>query len=270
MNNYLEFSKVSKIYPTPKGPFVVLDNFDLQIAKEEFVSIIGHSGCGKSTALMMAAGLNPIIDGYIFLAAQQITGPGPDRGVVFQSPSLFPWMTALENVRLGVDKVFSHGTPRQREDICKYYLNKVGLSDAFHKKASELSNGMKQRVGIARAFALKPKLLLLDEPFGMLDSLTRAELQEVLLEVWSREKITAMMVTHDVDEALFLSDRVVMMTNGPKARVGDILSVNFPRPRQRRDVIDHPDYYDKREHLINFLEGRAQRVTKTTEPVAVL
>ena len=263
MNEYFEFNKISKVYPTPKGPFVVLEDFDLQIAKGEFVSIIGHSGCGKSTALMMAAGLNPITSGYIFLSGEQIVGPGPDRGIVFQSPSLFPWMTALENVLLGVEKVFPHGTPQQRGDICKYYLNRVGLGDSFYKKASELSGGMKQRVAIARAFALKPKLLLLDEPFGMLDSLTRAELQEVLLEVWSQQKITALMVTHDVDEALFLSDRVVMMTNGPKARVGDILTVPFHRPRHRKDVIDHPKYYDNRGYLINFLEGKP---TKATQP----
>lgn len=259
MSAYFEFSKVSKIYPTPKGPFVVLEDFDLRIEKQEFVSIIGHSGCGKSTALMMAVGLNSITSGYIFLAGQQIVGPGPDRGIVFQSPSLFPWMTALENVMLGVNKVFSHGTAKQRQDICMYYLHKVGLGGSLHKRASELSAGMKQRVAIARAFALKPKLLLLDEPFGMLDSLTRAELQEVLLEVWSQQKITALMVTHDVDEALFLSDRVVMMTNGPKARVGDILTVPFDRPRRQKDVIDHPDYYDFRGHLINFLEGKPKK-----------
>jgi nitrate/nitrite transport system ATP-binding protein len=264
VSSYFEFSKISKVYPTPKGPFVVLEDFDLEIAQQEFVSIIGHSGCGKSTALMMAAGLNSISDGYIFLSGQQVGGPGPDRGVVFQSPSLFPWMTVLENVRLGVEKVFSHGTAQQRDDICKYYLNKVGLSDSLHKKASELSGGMKQRVAIARAFALKPKLLLLDEPFGMLDSLTRAELQEVLLEVWSQQKITALMVTHDVDEALFLSDRVVMMTNGPRARVGDILQVPFDRPRHHKDVIDHQDYYDYRGHLISFLEGRPRKAAMAT------
>ena len=256
MNNYLEFSQISKVYAHGRKSQIVLEGFDLRVAKGEFVSIIGHSGCGKSTALMMAAGLVDITSGYIFLAAEEISGPGPDRGIVFQSPSLFPWMTALDNVMLGVRQVFPHATAKQREDICKYYLSRVGLSDSFHKKASELSNGMKQRVGIARAFALKPKLLLLDEPFGMLDSLTRAELQEVLLEVWLKEKITAVMVTHDVDEAIFLSDRVVMMTTGPKAKVGDILTVNFKRPRRRKEVIEHADYYQYRGHLINFLEGR--------------
>ncbi len=255
MSTYLEFSNLTKIYPTSKGPFVVLDGFDLNIEKGEFVAIIGHSGCGKSTALMMAAGLNDVTSGYISLAGRLLVAPGPDRGVVFQSPSLFPWMTAFENVMMGVSKVYSHGTQRQREDICAYYLNRVGLMDAMHKKACDLSNGMKQRVGIARAFALKPKLLLLDEPFGMLDSLTRAELQEVLMEIWFREKTTTILVTHDVDEALFLSDRVVMMTNGPAAKVGDILDVHFPRPRHKKDVIEHPDYYDLRGRLIGFLEG---------------
>jgi len=251
----LQFEKINKTYPTPKGDFVVLDGFDLSIARGEFVSVIGHSGCGKSTALMMAAGLLEITSGYIFLAAKEIAGPGPDRGVVFQAPSLIPGLTAFENVMLGVNRVYPHGTRQQKEDICKYYLSRVGLEDSFNKRASELSNGMKQRVGIARAFALKPQVLLMDEPFGMLDSMTRAELQDVLIEIWSKEKITAMLVTHDVDEAIFLSDRVVMMTSGPRAKVGDILNVNIPRPRIRKEIIDHPDYYKYRGRLISFLEG---------------
>ncbi len=274
MNDYLEFANLSKEYTTAKGNFVAVEGFHLNVSKGEFVSIIGHSGCGKSTVLMMAAGLIEITSGYICLATREIDGPGPDRGIVFQSPSLLPWMTALENVMLGVKQVFPHGTQKQREDICKYYLTRVGLGDAFYKKACDLSNGMRQRVGIARAFALKPKLLLLDEPFGMLDSLTRAELQEVLLEVWSREQITALMVTHDVDEALFLSDRIVMMTSGPRAKVGKILNVDFERPRHRKDVIEHPRYYDCRGSLLNFLEGRESEVThkgqtKTSEPQAL-
>ncbi len=264
----LQFEKVCKTYPSPQGPYRVLDGFDLGVHKGEFVSIIGHSGCGKSTALMMAAGLLDISGGYIFLAAQEITGPGPDRGVVFQSPSLLPWLTALENVLLGVDQVYPHGTRQQRRDIAAYYLTRVGLGDSLHKKASDLSTGMKQRVGIARAFALKPKVLLLDEPFGMLDSLTRVELQEVLLEVWYTEKITAVMVTHDVDEAIFLSDRVVMMTSGPKARVGDILKIGFSRPRSRKDVMEHPDYYRYRGRLIDFLEGAEKKPVE--EPKADL
>ncbi len=251
----LEFEKVTKSYPTQNGAFVVLEGFDLRIARGEFVSIIGHSGCGKSTALMMAAGLTTISSGYIFLAAQEVVGPGPDRGVVFQSPSLLPWMTVLENVRLGANRVYPQATRRQKDDICKYYLNRVGLSESLHKRACDLSNGMKQRVGIARAFALKPRVLLLDEPFGMLDSMTRVELQDLLMEIWTKEKITALLVTHDIDEAIFLSDRVVMMTNGPRAKVGDILDVAISRPRMRKDVIEHPDYYHYRGHLIDFLEN---------------
>lgn len=250
----LDIQSLKKVYPTPKGDYVVLENLDLQVKKEEFISIIGHSGCGKSTLLTMIAGLNPISGGQILLDEKPITSPGPDRGVVFQSPSLFPWMTALENVLLGVEQVFPQGTKEQRIDICKYYLDKVGLGDSFNKKASDLSQGMQQRVGIARAFALKPKILLLDEPFGMLDSLTRAELQDVLLEVWNQENITAIMITHDVDESIFLADRVIMMTSGPYAKVGDILSIPLERPRDRRSVLEHPDYYSYREYLINFLE----------------
>ncbi len=250
----LECTKVAKAYPTPKGPFVVLEDFDLKIKEGEFISIIGHSGCGKSTILSMIAGLNDISGGTIALAGQAIMGPGPDRGVVFQSPSLFPWMTALENVMLGVEQVFPHATKEERHDICAYYLAKVGLGDSLNKKAADMSNGMRQRVGIARAFALKPKLLLFDEPFGMLDSMTKKELQDVLIDVWDREKITAIVVTHDVDEALYLSDRVIMMTSGPRAQVGDVLDVHIERPRERKAFMAHPDYYDLRAHLINFLE----------------
>lgn len=251
----LEIVSLKKVYPTKKGPFTVLEDFNLRVEEGEFVAVIGHSGCGKSTALMMIAGLNDITDGDIAVDGHIIQGAGPDRAVVFQSPSLFPWMTALENVMLGVRRVYPHGTRKQQEDICKYYLNRVGLIGAIDKKAADLSNGMKQRVGIARAFALKPRVLLLDEPFGMLDSLTRAELQDVLLEVWNKEKITAIMVTHDVDEALFLSDRVVMMTSGPYAQVGDVLEIPFARPRKRGAVLEDPRYYDSRGHLLDFLNG---------------
>ena len=250
----LEMHELSKVYPTPKGPYVVLEGLNLSIQEGEFISIIGHSGCGKSTLLSMVAGLNPITKGTIALHGKKIKRPGPDRGVVFQSPSLFPWMTALENVMLGVKQVFPHGSKKEKTDIAKYYLARVGLEDAFHKKAADLSQGMQQRVGIARAFALKPKILLLDEPFGMLDSLTRNELQQVLLEVWNNERITAIMVTHDVDEAIFLSDRVIMMTSGPYAKIGDELNIHLDRPRQKLAVMDHPDYYTLRAHLINFLE----------------
>lgn len=250
----LNIKDLTKIYPTPKGEYVVLEDLQLQIKKEEFVSIIGHSGCGKTTLLTMIAGLNSISRGQILLNEFPIKGPGPDRGVIFQAPSLFPWMTALENVMLGVKQVFPHASKKQREDICKYYLSKVGLGDSFNKKAKDLSQGMQQRVGIARAFALKPKVLLLDEPFGMLDSLTRAELQDVLLEIWDKEKITAIQITHDVDEAIFLADRVIMMTSGPRAQIGDILEIGFERPRERKEILNHPDYYHYRKHLIDFLE----------------
>lgn len=250
----LDIKDLSKIYPTPKGDFVVLDKYNLTVEREEFVSIIGHSGCGKSTILSMIAGLNDISKGNIYLEGEKITGPGPDRGVVFQSPSLMPWFTAFENVMLGVKQVYPHASKQERYDICGYYLSKVGLGDSLHKKAKDMSQGMRQRVGIARAFALKPKILLLDEPFGMLDSLTRAELLDVLVDVWSKEKITAIMVTHDVDEAILLSDRVVMMTGSPYAKVGDVLNVDLPRPRIRLDTMEHPDFYKYRGHLLNFLE----------------
>jgi len=252
---YLEFSKLSKIYPTPDGNSTVkvVDGFDLKMKKGEFISIIGHSGCGKSTVLSMTAGLNSISEGGIVLDNREIDGAGPDRGVVFQAPSLFPWLTAFENVTLGVDKVYPHAAKSERDDIVEYYLTRVGLGDSLHKKAGELSNGMRQRVGIARAFALSPKLLLLDEPFGMLDSLTRWELQEVLMEVWDRTHVTAIVVTHDVDEAILLADRVVMMTNGPHAKIGKIEEIDLPRPRTRKALLAHPDYYKYRESLLTFL-----------------
>src|SRR6476659_310355 len=183
MSDYVELSNLTKIYPTPKGPAVIVKNFNLRIKQGEFVTLIGHSGCGKSTVLSMLAGLNEISDGGIILAGRELDGAGPDRGVVFQSPSLLPWMTALENVMLGVNQVFYTASRSERREIAEYYLTVVGLGEAMHKKPAELSQGMRQRVGIARAFALKPKMLLLDEPFGMLDSLTRCELQEVILEL---------------------------------------------------------------------------------------
>ncbi|PRD44629.1 nitrate/sulfonate/bicarbonate ABC transporter ATP-binding protein [Phyllobacterium phragmitis] len=252
---YVEFFEVSKVYPTPKGPLTVVDGFDMKMKKGEFVSIIGHSGCGKSTVLSMVAGLNPITSGGIILDNREVSGAGPDRAVVFQAPSLMPWLTARENVALGVDKVYPKASPGERKDIVEYYLARVGLGDAMHRFAADLSNGMKQRVGIARAFALSPKLLLLDEPFGMLDSLTRWELQEVLMDVWKRTKVTAICVTHDVDEAILLADRVVMMSNGPNARIGNIMEVDLPRPRTRKQLLAHPDYYAYREELLDFLEA---------------
>ncbi|NJM83310.1 MAG: ATP-binding cassette domain-containing protein [Tabrizicola sp.] len=251
---YLHFSQLHKIYPTPKGPLTVVDDFNLTLKKGEFVSLIGHSGCGKSTVLTMAAGLNAISKGAIKLDGMHVEGADPERAVVFQSPSLFPWLTARENVAIGVDRVYPKATQAERQEVVEYYLERVGLADAMNKPAADMSNGMRQRVGIARAFALSPKLLLLDEPFGMLDSLTRWELQEVLMEVWSRTKVTAICVTHDVDEAILLADRVVMMTNGPEATIGRITEVKLPRPRTRRALLDHPDYYHYRAEVLSFLE----------------
>lgn len=252
---YLDFSQLTKIYPTPKGPLTVVEGFDLKVNKGEFITLIGHSGCGKSTVLSMAAGLNPISGGGIILDGKHIQSAGPDKAVVFQAPSLMPWMTARENVMLGVDEVYPKASKAERADIVDYYLSKVGLGDSLDRLASDLSNGMKQRVGIARAFALSPKLLLLDEPFGMLDSLTRWELQDVLMEVWDRTNVTTICVTHDVDEAILLADRVVMMSNGPRARIGNIMEVDLPRPRSRKELLAHPDYYAYREELLDFLEA---------------
>ncbi len=253
-NRFLDFSQLHKVYPTPKGPLTVVEDFDLKIDRGEFISLIGHSGCGKSTVLTMAAGLNDISKGAIKLDGRHVEGADPERAVVFQAPSLFPWLTAKENVAIGVDKVYPRASRAERQDVVEYYLERVGLADAMNKPALDLSNGMKQRVGIARAFALSPKLLLLDEPFGMLDSLTRWELQEVLMEVWSRTKVTAICVTHDVDEAILLADRVVMMTNGPQATIGKITKVDLPRPRTRKALLEHPDYYAYRQEVLDFLE----------------
>ena len=253
-DRYLDFSLISKTYPTPNGPLTVVDDFDLKMKKGEFVSLIGHSGCGKSTVLSMAAGLQDVSLGAVILDNRQVHEAGPDRAVVFQAPSLVPWLTAEQNVALGVDRVYPDATRAERQDVVHYYLNRVGLGDAVKKYAAELSNGMKQRVGLARAFALSPKLLLLDEPFGMLDSLTRWALQEVLMEVWTRTEVTAVCVTHDVDEAILLADRVVMMTNGPNARVGRIVEIDIPRPRTRQALLDHPRYYEYREAILGFLD----------------
>jgi nitrate/nitrite transport system ATP-binding protein len=250
---YLEFFKLHKVYPTPKGPLTVVEDFNLLMDKGEFISLIGHSGCGKSTVLTMAAGLNAISRGSIVLDNREIDLAGPDKAVVFQAPSLMPWLTARQNVALGVERVYPHATRAERREIIDYYLDRVGLGDARDKLAAEMSNGMRQRVGIARAFALSPRLLLLDEPFGMLDSLTRWDLQDVLVEVWNRTKVTAVMVTHDVDEAILLADRVVMMTNGPRATIGMVLKIDLPRPRDRKALLGHPDFYAYRQEVLHFL-----------------
>ncbi len=253
-DRYLEFSLVEKAFATPKGPLTVVEGFDHKLKKGEFISLIGHSGCGKSTVLSMVAGLQNVTSGGIILDGKEVRDAGPDRAVVFQAPSLVPWLTAEQNVALGVDRVYPDATRAERTDVVHYYLNRVGLGDAKTRYASELSNGMKQRVGLARAFALSPKLLLLDEPFGMLDSLTRWALQEVLMEVWTRTSVTAICVTHDVDEAILLADRVVMMTNGPNARIGRVVDIDIPRPRTRQALLAHPRYYEYREAILGFLD----------------
>jgi len=250
---YLEFFKLDKVYPTPKGPLKVVEDFNLIMDKGEFCSLIGHSGCGKSTVLTMAAGLNEISGGGIVLEDREIDVAGPDKAVVFQAPSLMPWLTARQNVALGVERVYPHAGKGERKDIVDYYLDRVGLGDAKDKMAAEMSNGMRQRVGIARAFALSPRLLLLDEPFGMLDSLTRWDLQDVLVETWNRTKVTAIMVTHDVDEAILLADRVIMMTNGPRATIGKVLEVDLPRPRDRKALLETPQFYHYRQEVLHFL-----------------
>ncbi|MEI9808567.1 MAG: ABC transporter ATP-binding protein [Bacteroidota bacterium] len=252
-NIILELINLSKLYRTPASSALVVSNFNLTVSSQEFVSIIGHSGCGKTTVLSMIAGLIYPDSGSIELEGKDIKKPGPDRGLVFQSPNLLPWMTALENVYLGVNHVFSSLSKRQKKEQCMYYLDKVGMSKHYNKSSSELSQGMKQRVGIARAFAIKPKILLLDEPFGMLDSFTRMELQDVLLEIWTQEKITALMVTHDVDEAIYLSDKVVMMTKGPAASIGGVLKVDVERPRDRENLGSSSRCQDLRETILNFL-----------------
>lgn len=259
---YLEFFKLKKIYPTPKGPLTVVENVNLLMDRGEFVTLIGHSGCGKSTVLTMAAGLNEVSGGNIALDAREIDMAGPDKAVVFQAPSLMPWLTGRQNVALGVERVYPHASRTERREIVEYYLERVGLGDAMDKIAADMSNGMRQRVGIARAFALSPKLLLLDEPFGMLDSLTRWDLQDVLVEVWNRTKVTAIMVTHDVDEAILLADRVVMMTNGPQATIGKILEVDLPRPRNRKALLEHPKFYAYRQEVLHFLAEYEHGATK--------
>ncbi len=260
-SRYLELWRVSKAFPAFRGrQTVVVSDFNLMVAQGEFVSIIGHSGCGKSTVLSMVAGLSPVSSGGIMLDHREISSAGTDRGIVFQSPCLLPWLTALDNVRFGVNEVFGKDMTRdERRKIAVHYLSLVGLEDSLLKRPSELSQGMRQRVGIARAFALHPKVLLLDEPFGMLDAITRLELQEILIDLWTQDSKTAVMVTHDVDEALLLSDRIVMMTNGPEARVGDILHVPFERPRDRHALMSDHRYYLLREKLMSFLESQDYR-----------
>lgn len=265
---YIELFNIVKAYPNPFGEEIaVVDGFNLIMRRGEVVSVIGHSGCGKSTVLTMIAGLNPLSNGGIVVAGREIDGPGPDRAVVFQAPCLLPWMTAFQNVLLGVKQVYANASRQQQRLITEYSLSVVGLADAMKKYPREMSGGMQQRVGIARAIALKPKMLLLDEPFGRLDSLTRMELQDVILEILDREKITTMLITHDVDEAIFMADRVCMMTNGPGAKVGELLEIDFTRPRNRSEILETDKFYGYRERLLRFLDNcEAEKHQRASAP----
>jgi nitrate ABC transporter ATP-binding subunit len=263
---YLELWQVTKSYDTPAGPYVAVRDFSLAVEEGEFVCLIGHSGCGKTTVLSMVAGLSRLSGGGIILAGREIDGPGTDRGVVFQSPCLLPWMSAFENVMLAVDKGHPGKSPAERRRIAEEALASVGLGGALHQKPAGLSQGMQQRVGIARAIALSPRLFLLDEPFGMLDSLTRLELQQLVVDLRARRRMTVLMVTHDVDEALFLADRVVVMTRGPEARAGWVLKVPFPQPRDRARLLETPEFYACRETLIGTLDDAAKPAEPSPGP----
>lgn len=253
---FLVIEDVSKVYPTPTGPYTVLDGVNLTVHEGEFICLIGHSGCGKSTLLNMVAGFNKPTDGEVRLQTKRITQPGPDRMVVFQNYSLLPWMSAFDNIYLGIDSVWPEKPRSEKVAIVEEHLAMVGLLDAASKKPKELSGGMKQRVCIARALALRPQVLILDEPFGALDPITREELQEELLKIWSENQVTVLMITHDIDEALLLSDRLVMMTNGPAAQIGDVLNIPFSRPRNRTQVMEDPEYYNLRNQALDFLFHR--------------
>ena len=256
---YLSIEGVTKTFESRKGDFAALATIDLAIRRGEFVTLIGHSGCGKTTLLNLVAGLIAPSSGTILLAGKHIDGPGPDRGVVFQNHSLLPWLTCFENVHLAVERVFNERKEELRQRTAAA-LELVGLSHAEHKYPHELSGGMKQRVGIARALAIEPKVLLLDEPFGALDALTRATLQDELIRIVAQTSATVLMVTHDVDEAVLLSDRVVMMTNGPAARIGEVLEVDLPRPRQRLALAHDARFMDLRASVLEFLhEKQAHR-----------
>jgi nitrate/nitrite transport system ATP-binding protein len=268
---YIEISNVEQTFKTKKGPFCALQHVNLNVAKGEFVTLIGHSGCGKSTLLNLIAGLTLPTQGHLLCANREIAGPGPERAVVFQNHSLLPWLTCFENVYLGVERVFgaanrTTGAPSENKSQLKArtdaVLAMVGLTAAAQKRPGEISGGMKQRVGIARALAMEPKVLLMDEPFGALDALTRAKLQDELLEIVARTHSTVVMVTHDVDEAVLLSDKIVMLSNGPSATIGEVLNVDLPRPRNRVALADSADYLRYRKAVIDFLYTRQAHVEK--------
>ncbi|MEI8249603.1 MAG: nitrate ABC transporter ATP-binding protein [Synechococcus sp. ELA057] len=252
----LRFEQLGKVYPTPSGPYPVLENINFDVHQGEFVCVIGHSGCGKSTLLNMVSGFAKPTSGQVLLSGKPIERPGPDRMVVFQGYALLPWMTAYENVYLGVDSVKPKLPDHEKRQIAMEHLELVGLTAAADKKITQISGGMKQRVAIARALAIRPEVLILDEPFGALDAITKEELQEELLKIWNTQKCTVLMITHDIDEALFLADRLVMMTNGPAAGIGEVLNINFPRPRTREDIMEDPRYYELRNQALDFLYNR--------------
>ena len=266
MNKFLEIFELEKSFPKEGGMVRIVRDFSLTLREGEFVSLIGHSGCGKSTVLSMVAGLTSIDKGGVVLAGKEIDGAGADRGMVFQSPCLLPWLSVAGNVMIAIDCVHTEMARREKRKLAAHYLAMVGLEDSLDQRVTELSQGMQQRVGIARALALDPKILLLDEPFGMLDSITRAELQEVLAKLCADTKKTALMVTHDVDESLFLSDRVAMMTSGPDATLGGVIEVPFARPRDRHVVFEDDTFELLREQMLGFLEDQAH---PTSEPEAV-
>ena len=252
----LRFEQLSKVYATPRGPYPVLENINLEVAQGEFVCVIGHSGCGKSTLLNMVSGFATPSSGQVLLEGKPITKPGPDRMVVFQGYALLPWMTAYQNVHLAIDSVHPSLPESQKREIALEHLAMVGLTEAADKKITQISGGMKQRVAIARALSIRPEVLILDEPFGALDAITKEELQEELLSIWNTQKCTVLMITHDIDEALFLADRLVMMTNGPAAGIGEVLTIDFPRPRSREEIMEDPRYYELRNSALDFLYNR--------------
>ncbi len=256
----LHVEDVGMVFDTPRGPFVALRDINLDIRRGEFVTLIGHSGCGKSTLLNLVAGLTTPTSGLMLLEERELRGPGPDRGVVFQNHSLLPWLSCYGNVHLAVDRVFGENESKaQVRERCLAALELVGLTHAEQKHPNEISGGMKQRVGIARAIAMQPKVLLLDEPFGALDALTRAKLQDELMRIVAQLKSTVIMVTHDVDEAVLLSDRIVMMTNGPAATIGDVVEVTLPKPRDRLQLLADPVYLDCRKRVLEFLYQKQLR-----------
>jgi len=260
-DSYLKIASVSKIFfgKEGRGDYEALRDISMAIDEGEFVSIIGHSGCGKSTLLNIVAGLDQATTGYVSVDGKVVSEPGPERGIVFQNHSLLPWLSVLHNVELAVNTVFP-AWPREKVGAtAKHHLEMVGLMDHLHKKPAEISGGMKQRVGIARAFAIQPKVLLLDEPFGALDALTRGQMQDDLMHLWQSERKTVVLITHDVDEAIFLSDRIVLMSNGPAARIGEVVPVTIPRPRSREDFLDHPEYDRIRKHLLHYLASKGHR-----------